>query len=259
MHQVADTQTLGPLARKMIDDYLALPVGAKPSCPYFNNRRKRIRSGLRVLKGKGTPQEIAEECQILALQSRVPLASLSTDKLKEFLVAQDLGVDCSGFAYHVLGAHLFEKKGSSLAGKVRSLRQGFVGKILARLRPAESLGVAAFADDRNSVEIRASEARPGDFAVFLGTGRDKSYNHMIVITAVDRSEDGIRLSYAHSYAWPSDGAAGHGVREGDVIVRGDDLIGGTWKEKGVTGPENYTHESAKEAKSVSMRRLKVLA
>ncbi|MDP1625283.1 MAG: hypothetical protein Q8L64_05995 [bacterium] len=261
MHPIG-TEALGPGARTVIDRYLSLPIGAKPSCPYFNNRRRNSRGGLRALKGKGSPEEIAEEAEIRALQTRVAIKDLSTDKLKEFLVDQDLGVDCSGFAYHVLGAALFEKNGKYLGRTLRFKRSGFAASLITRLRPAENAGVSAFRLDENSVEIPVADVRPGDFITFIGTGKDKSYNHIVVITGVDRAtgdkEDAsdMRLSYAHSYAWPTDGVYGHGVREGDILVKGGDLLGGTWKERGAVGNENFTYTSACDAQELTLRRLR---
>ncbi|MDE1874907.1 MAG: hypothetical protein KGI79_02135 [Patescibacteria group bacterium] len=249
-------------ARETINLYLALPIGTKPSCPYFNNRRRRTKSQLRVLKGKGSPQEIAEEALIDALHERVDVNGLSTDKLKEFIANHDLGVDCSGFAYHVLDALAHEKRGRSLASSIKSNRQGFIGSMVARLRPAENMGVSTFANERNSFAITPLEARPGDIIVFLGTGKDGTYNHMMVVTGTEQGEGtlgDIRITYAHSYAWPSDGATGHGVREGDILVHESDILGGAWKEKGETGSANYTFESARGAKEISIRRLKFLA
>ena len=255
MHQVTP-DTIEASARAVIDRYLSLPVGTKPSCPYFNNRRRGGKSGLRVLVGKGTPEDIAEDAEICALKKRISINSLSTDKLKEFLVSEDLGVDCSGFAFHVLTAALAERRGKSLASKIHTNRKGFLGKIIARLRPAENVGVATFSSERNSAPIGASEAKAGDFVSIMGTGPEKTYNHILVLTSVERTEGGTRLSYAHSYAWPSDGRYDHGVREGDIIVHGDNLLGGTWKEKGEIGPTNHTHQTALDAREVTVRRLR---
>lgn len=254
MHQIENAKLEGK-TRDAIDGYLALPIGARPSCPYFNNKRRHMRGGLRALKGKGSPEEIAEEAEIAAKLSRIDIASLSTDKLKEFLILKDLGVDCSGFAYHVLDAFSREKTGKGLRYQLRPLAKGFVSRLRARLRPAENMGVSSFRDDKNSTEIKVADVRPGDVITFIGTGRDGLYNHILVITGTDKIEGDIRLSYAHSYAWPSDGTTGHGVREGEIIVHGNDLLDGTWKEKGAIGAENYTYESAKKAKEVSVRRL----
>jgi hypothetical protein len=261
MHQgtiIKNQNKLGGKARETIDLYLALPIGTKPSCPYFNNRRRKSRGGLRVLKGKGSPAEIVEETEICAKLRRIKIAELSTDKLKEFLVAEDLGIDCSGFVYHVLNSYCQEKKERSIQSYVKSIRTGFIGKFLARLRPAENLGVSSFRNDKNSFEIKPSQAEPGDFITFMGTGKDRTYNHIVVITGIEKANNDTRISYAHSYSWPSDGVYQHGVREGDILVHGDNLLGGTWKEQGVTGADNYTYESARNAKEVSVRRLNFL-
>lgn len=255
MHQI-DTQKLGGAARDMINDYLALPFAARPSCPYFNNKRHKIRGSLRVLKGKGTPEEIAEECAINGKLSRVDIESLSKDDLKKFLVDHDLGVDCSGFAYHVLDALCRERTGKKLASFVKTLRTGFLGSAIAKLRPAENIGTATFADENNSLKIQIADIRPGDIIVLLGTGKDRTYNHILVVTAVVSTSLETNISYAHSYAWPSDGVYGGGVREGSISCQGDNLLTGAWTEKEKTGDDNYTFMSAKNAKEFSIRRLK---
>lgn len=231
----------------MIDRYLSLPVGAHPSCPYFNNKRRGTRSGLRVLVGKGTPEEISEECEIRALQNRMVISGLSAERLKEFMVSQDIGIDCSGFAYHVLDAALHERRGGRLASHIHTRRKGLTGKIIARLRPAENIGVATFADERNSVAITASEAKAGDIITFIGAGRDGTYNHVLVITKVETKESATRLSYAHSYAWPEDGAFNHGVREGSVVIYENSLAHAVWKEAGL---------GTMSARETSVRRLR---
>lgn len=243
----------------MIDQYMALPIGSKPSCPYFNNKRQKARGSLRVIIGKGTPKEIAEECEIQAIQSRVDISSLSGEKLKEFLVKKNLGVDCSGFAYHVLNALSHELTGKSLRKHLFIHRNGFFGGLISRMRPAENVNVLAFADARNSYAVNAKEAKPGDIVVFLGTGKEKTYNHILVITAVENGEKETIITYAHSYAWPSDGEYGHGVREGTISIADDDILKGKWREQGQTGRDNYTFESALDAEQVFVRRMKFIA
>lgn len=255
MHQI-DTHTIGDSARAVIDAYIALPLKGEPSCPYFNNRRRKNRGGLRVSKGKGSPAEIAEEAEIIARLSHVDITNLSKEKLKEFLVKNDLGVDCSGFAYHVLTAFIQEKTGKKLTHFVTSNRTGVIGSFLARLRPAENLGVSSFRNDKNSAAIHVEEIQAGDIITFIGTGKDKTYNHILVVTSVTKEGKHIHITYAHSYMWPSDGLYDHGVREGTIDVTGDDLMTALWTERGVVGNENYTFESARTATEVSVRRLK---
>lgn len=252
-------ETISPKARKIVDQYLSLPIGTGPSCPYFNNRRKKARGALRVLVGKGSPREIAEECEIQAVQSRVKASSLPIDKLKKFLVEKNLGVDCSGFAYHVLNAMSHEITGKSLRKHLFIQRNGFFGPLISRIRPAENVNVLGLSHAKNSEVVNAMDARPGDIIVFLGTGKEKTYNHILVVSSVERGEKGVTLTYAHSYAWPSDGEYGHGVREGTISLSGDDILNGTWIENGETGKNNYTRESAQDAEHVSVRRMKFLA
>lgn len=254
MHTV-ETHTIGSKARAVIDAYLSLPLSAKPSCPYFNNRRKKTRGNLRVLIGKGSPEEIVEEAHILAKLARLPIDELPTDKVKEFLVTSNLGIDCSGFAYHVLNAFAQEKTGKNITSFVTSTRRGIVGAFLAKLRPAENLGVASFRDGRNSHEISILDARAGDIITFIGTGKEKTYNHILVITGISEDVHGVKVSYAHSYSWPSDGLYNHGAREGVITLRGENVLDGVWYEQGVTGNDNYTLESARNAQELSVRRL----
>lgn len=255
MHQI-DTHTIGDAARAVIDAYIALPLRRKPSCPYFNNRRRKNRGGLRVTKGKGSPEEIAEEAEITAKLTHVDITSLSKEGIKEFLVTNDLGIDCSGFAYHVLSAFTHEKTGKKLTQFVTSNRTGVIGSLLARLRPAENLGVNSFRNEKNSTLIQIKEIMPGDIITFIGTGKDKTYNHILVVTSVTKNDERLHITYAHSYMWPSDGLYNHGVREGTIDVTGGDLMTALWTEQSVVGNENYTFESARTATEVSVRRLK---
>ncbi len=255
MHQI-NPDTIGENATAMIALYTALPFHVPVPCPYFNNKRRKTRGGLRVLKGKGSPAEIVEEASIFSKLSHAHIETLPSDEVKEFLVENDLGIDCSGFAYHVLDAFAQEKTGKNLTRFMTSIRQGVIGSFLARLRPAENLGVNSFRSDKNSAAITVAEAKAGDVITFIGTGKEKTYNHILVITSLEKNQTETKISYAHSYMWPSDGLYGHGVRTGEIKVTGNDLLLGTWTEQGRIGGENYTFESAKNATEVSVRRLK---
>ena len=255
MHKL-DPHTIGTAAQAVIDSYLALPFGARPSCPYFNNRRTKRRASLRVAIGKGTPKEIVEECAINAKFARVDIENIPQEGLKKFLVENDLGIDCSGFAYHVLDAFARERTGKKITHFVKPIRKGITGSIISRLRPAENTGVATFAHEKNSRAISVGEAQAGDIIVFLGTGRDHTYNHVLVITKVKHEPLDTHIEYAHSYAWPSDGLYNTGVRTGEIVGCGNNLLIGTWKENGKSSDENFTLVSARNAKEVSVRRFR---
>ncbi len=83
--------TLSPEAEKIVEKYLLLPVGVGCQTPYFNNRRTKIRGGLRALVGKGMPEEIAEEAEMFSIRERVGIKKMIAGDLKKFLVDHGLG------------------------------------------------------------------------------------------------------------------------------------------------------------------------
>lgn len=250
---------LSPKAREILEAYKNVPIGKGCETPYFNNARAKIMGGLSAFVGKGTPHMIAEEAEIISLKTRKAIKELPREELKRFLVDHGLGVDCSGFAFHVLSAEYKARKGGRLSPKIR-VEGSIIRKLKKIIRPAESINVTALSLEKNSVAVDIDSAAAGDFIVFLGTGKGQTYNHILVITAVRRKGNGLVFSYAHSYAWPSEGRYGHGVREGEIVIADAKLplTKALWTEKGFSGKDNYTLQSALEAETVSIRRLKAL-
>jgi len=214
---------LAPETQKIIESYIHLPIGVGCVTPYFNNRRTKIRAGLRALIGKGSPKEIVEEAEIIALREKVDLKALDSTTLKKFLVDKGIGIDCSGFAYHVLDTESRARNSRSLRSyltfKLNPLR-----RLIARLRTAEQVSVAVLADDANSVSIDIQDAEAGDIITLM----NPLYNHVLIIESVD----GNIIHYIHSYAWPDEGVYGHGVRRGMLTLSNKDLMKGVWLENG---------------------------
>ena len=110
-----NTKKISYHAQKIIEDYLELPFPNKQvSCPYFNNRRTKVRGALRALVGKGNPEDIVEESIIIALREKINFSELNNEEIKHFLVDKNLGIDCSGFVYYVLEAELKAQHKSNL-------------------------------------------------------------------------------------------------------------------------------------------------
>lgn len=250
---------LSQLAQSIIYNYLHVPIGPRCVCPYFNNRRSKIRGGLRALVGKGSPEDIKEEVEIISLKEKKDLQKCTSQELKEFLVDQGIGIDCSGFAYHVLDAELRARSKDRLSTHI-FFPHSFLKKIYAKLRPAENTNVTTFALEKNSTPVDVSDVRAGDMIFILGTGKEKTYNHIMVVVDVRGSSNDRVLSYAHSYAWPSEGKYGHGVRTGEIRASdlSQPLTKALWTEKGMSGKDNYTLQTALEAHTVSIRRLRAL-
>src|SRR3989344_6381188 len=175
--------------------------------PYFNNSRERMRMGLRAQVGKGTPEEIAEEAQLAAFREHIDLAVLTPEMRKKFLVDHKFGIDCSGFAYHILDT---ESKARGLGPLHKHITFAYSNDFAHRLgrwlrrRYVENADVKTFAHTSNSHDVSLDELAPGDFFVRLESPPD----HMILVTAVEGTE----ITLAQSEARPSEGRYGHGVR-----------------------------------------------
>ncbi len=258
---------MSPLSQPAMDVihlYLALPFGRTTtiSCPYLNNRRKSLRAGLRVCIGKGTPEEIVQEAELMALREKIKLNDLSDDDLKTFLVQHNLGIDCSGFAYHVLDAETRSRKGKSLRHFFRfPYARNPLRALLALLRPVENAGTRTFAHESNSLKITVSDAAPGDFVVMLDMANVGNPNHILVIQKIDQKGDKTTLHYIHSIEWSTDGEARHGVRPGiiEILDPSTSLLDGQWVEQKKTGEKNETWQRAKKSKVCTLRRLRCLA
>ena len=248
----------GTMVQNVINQYLNLKIGnTTVTCPYFNNRRSQIRGALAVLIGKGSPESIEEELQIISLKEKIDLSNLPAEKIKEFLVNNNLGVDCSGFVYHILDALTQDKKNKKLKQIIHfPLAKSVVRKMIAKLRPAENCGVTTLAHEINSKKINLKEVEANDFIIFLGSGPKQDYNHIMFVESVTNKT----INYIHAYKWPSDGQYNHGVRRGKIEIIDDNknILEQKWLEQEKTGENNWTWLQAKSANEVFVGRLKNL-
>jgi len=247
--------------QQIVQGFTHLPFfTAEVGCPYFNNRHARLRGALRVLIGKGSAEEISEEAQLFALREKIDLNNLDSQSLKKFLVDHHLGIDCSGFAYHVLEA---ESLARGLGKLNKSLHRPFlknpIRKFLAWLRPIENTGVGTLSHPANTQEVNLKDIQAGDMIIMLKSGPKKDYNHVLIITKVE-GENGLPnlITYIHSFQWSKDGQYDHGVRDGEIKIQDlkKPLLEAVWTEKGLSGLENETFSHAKGAETLTINRLK---
>ncbi len=213
-----NTKTLSNRALGVIDQCKHFKLGsAVCSIPYWNNKVTRTRAALRVRVGKGSPRDIFEEAQNLAVKNHVPIESLSNEMLKKMLVDENIGIDCSGFAYYLLNAESEEIGNGSIDKSMHFTNcRGIIGKIRAHFRPVENCSVATLADDKNSRVVPLKETQPGDIVTMLaGDERD----HVLTIYRVDyQNFTPIEIHYVHATAYPEDGLYGSGVKEGMIEI-----------------------------------------
>jgi hypothetical protein len=239
-------QTLSKQALQIIEDYQDLSIGKdKIVCPYFNNRRSGIRGALAVLIGKGTPGQIEEEAMLFGLREKIDLDSLNKKDLKKFLVDHNLGIDCSGFVFHVLDAEL--------DGIKKHLKHPWIKnpirKLIAKLRIVENTGVSTFNNDINTEEVKLSGVKPGDLIIMMNTGLKNDMHHILLVSKVESRKSKV-INYVHSFQFTTDGKYDHGIKEGEIkiIDPKKGLLEQEWNEV-----ETYNH--AKMAKKLKIGRL----
>lgn len=265
---LSNSKSLSGEAMEVVHNYLYLPIGGKTAaCPYFNNARIKARGGLRVFTGKGSIEDILEEISILEKKQRIDLSALNEDEIKKFLVDNNIGIDCSGFVYHVLDAELRAQNKKRLSSQLSfHLFTNFFRRILARLRAVQNTNVLTLAQPENSSSIKLKEIKPGDMIIMLQSGQKNDRDHVLLIDKVNydasKSEltEPISLNYVHSFAWSKDGKYNHGTKQGKITFTDTkrDLLAQTWQEDGKTSIENETYQHAKQAKLLDIRRLNAL-
>ena len=267
-------EQLSPAAQKIIQEYFSLPFAnvAGVRCPYFNNARLGQRGQLKVLIGKGAPAEIIEEAKIISIQyckdvfDKNGLCNVHLDHpapheqaecIRQFLVDNNLGIDCSGFVTNVLRKHFLETKKIDLAKKLFiAPKKNLLRWLISRLRPIEQISVNVYANDQNTETVTdLAKIQPADLIVMLKTGVNKNHDHILLVTEINES----MIKYAHARAWPSDGKYGHGVAEGIITITNPSrgLLEQTWEEKGKTNQNNETYLEAKQAEILAVKRLRI--
>ena len=254
------TSSLSPQALAVIDSYEHLKIGNKTiNCPYFNNRTSNLRGALRVLVGKGTPGEIADEARIISLRDKFELDELNEGDLIKFLTEQHLGIDCAAFGYYVLDAELQSTQNKKLKQLLSFKSKGLLRRLIAKFRIVENTGVLVFSE--NSKEIKLDEVKPSDTIIALGGGIRHDYNHIIIITSVtkDQSDKPQSMEYAHSYTWKSEGKYTKGIRRGTIKITKPEgtILEQQWTEDGKSGDKNETWVYLNGAHNVCLTRIKM--
>lgn len=247
-------------AQQAIDAYFNLPFPnhAGIRCPYFNNAKTGHRGQLKVLAGKGTPQEIVEEAKIISIQYKQPIFSnsgISSDEIRAFLVDNNLGIDCSGFISNVFQAHFAAQSINFLHTIFIAPKRRLLRWLISRLRPTEQISVKVYTSEKNSHTVNLQNISAGDLIIMLQTGPQKKRDHILLITATENNT----ISYAHARAWSSEGRYGHGVSRGTITIANINkpLTEQIWTENGKINTENETFLEATGAATLEIKRLHI--
>lgn len=200
---------------RFLDSYLMMNIsGTVIHCPYWMNKLKNGVVAVRGFEnGKGGPDTIRKKLQEEAdrdLPEKPPADDL-------YLLAKQkrIGLDCSGFAYQMLGFFT----ASGIITKTRNPDEIFPGGI-------NRTNVKKLTDGKFSEIITAKED--------VGTGdliRMQGGNHILVVIGTGNG----RIWYAHSSSAKYTRVSG--VHLGEIIFtnKTGDLRSDTWEEKTVAG------------------------
>lgn len=238
--------------QELIDQYMGLDIaGKKVQTPYYINLKK-AKGQLRALVGKGTPEEIVEEVLIYARLRGFDLASATPDEIREFMIKQDIGIDCSGFVAQVLNYWLKLKGHSSLRSKISFNNASLWHKFKTALRPIENIGANRMTNNDNTTPISLNEIMPGDLIRLKGL---RGGHHITVIVETTRQDNALTaFKYAHSSTHYDNK---NGVKYGEVEITdiNKELKDQNWKELDQKGECPTLKQLLKEYEDNGLRRL----
>jgi hypothetical protein len=222
-------------AQQAVEAYLHIRVdGAVAACPYHIN--PGLRSTNRALLGKGSPAEI-EAAAAKYFKKYAMYPGNDAEKLRSFLTACGIGVDCSGFASWVMNGVTQTRLGRPLwkCLKFPGLRR----RAISRLRPVENISAKLLTGSANARPLDdLTDVKPGDLM------RVANGHHVLVVTEVGLNSAG----HAHYFQYAQSSCmyrpAG-GVCLGHAIIkkpRGS-LLEQAWFDGGA---ENIIAELIKE-------------
>ena len=253
-----NTKRLSIETNSMIEQYKNFKVGnAICSIPYYNNKTRREHAALGVFVGKGSPKSIYEEVRTILIKEKVNENSLDSESLKKLLVNENLGIDCSGFAYYILNEESKSRGKGSLDKHIHFIRAtNILAKFIVRLKPEKNVDVLTFADNKNSKIISLEQVECGDIITMISSTNNGERNHILVINQIEyQNFKPITLHYVHAVAWPTDGEYGHGIHEGKIEITdiNKEVTEQRWIENGKLGTENYTFTRAQNSQTEHRR------
>ena len=220
-------------AQKVLESYQKLPLGEKAvRCPYHINSGNI--KDLRVMVGKGSPEEIVTEVKVWAQLKGFDLAKMDEKQIREFMKERRIGIDCSGMLYHMYDRWLKASRHKGLYHHIKFPYKSPLGRLKLRLRPAENIGANLLTSELNTDKIPLADIRPGD--LIRSKSRSKHVaHHVIVITKVAIEHNVIRwFEYFNStYEYGAD----NGVRDGKVEITdiGQELRDQKWLDASEDG------------------------
>lgn len=175
-----------PRTYKLLQSYLSMDFGrSKVACPYWVNRNLRTGDFLKgPFSGKGTPNQIVSAAIKKANRNNFDILKAKRQDVLAFLKNEKIGVDCSGFVFHIANTLDKEMGGDGIADEI--VRDS----CLPHWRKAWRANADHITNNDHTVNIVVADAAVGDL-IRLSGGK-----HVMIIVDVDRGRK--TITYAHS-------------------------------------------------------------
>jgi len=225
---------------KLYYEYTHLPLGGKKvRCPYWSNRQRILLTG--PFKGKGTPKQILQATIKSAQEHHLDLSKLSAGDIRKFMEHHRIGVDCSGFVYHMADALEKERGSKGIEDSIQGVKGKGVRKVNA----------FSLTNDQNSFIIKTvKDVKVGDF-IRLNGGK-----HIAIILRVKRNQDSIPLEVTYSHSGRLSAVTGVHTARFFVKDLKTGLNGQKWFEK-TRKDYDFLKTSFLEKDGDGIRRLKI--
>jgi len=170
--------------KEFLGNFFALEIvfGRKVRIPYWRN--KFLDGGRRIegpFGGKGKPEQIKRATLQKAEQAGISLETMTSVQIRQFMGQNRIGVDCSGFAFHILNF----------------LQPGFwQGSKMApgtSKNPVRRLNAAALTSKKNTSTVgKVFSIQVGDLIPMSFGGR--KIDHVLIVVDINDK----KITYAHS-------------------------------------------------------------
>jgi hypothetical protein len=178
-----------------------VPTPYRINLPYQKDRRKY---------GKFNPSKLTHDTKEVAKEQNVNLEELSVEEIRQFMIKNQLGIDCSGFVYWIAD-YLLNQLGKGSMEQIGFPR-------------ASSTNVELLTTDQFTIPVyKIEDIKPGDFIKFNKGGG--GVPHILIILEKNPQQ----IIYAHS----SGVSEIPGVHQGTIKITNDQttLDQQEWPEK----------------------------
>lgn len=188
--EIALQQRLNDYLHFVIDDKeVPIPYILEPSRWNFSKS-----------SGKGSPEMLYKEVFAVINQKGLQTSALTSSDIYKLMKEHRIGIDCSGFAYHLLDAYLLAEKHKSLSDVLLRFLgiKGFFEKFILQFQRFRRINAATLTSKLNCNEIiNLNNIQIGDL---IRMSVKKEADHVLIITNVIRDENNliVKIEYAQS-------------------------------------------------------------